>query len=247
MNMRGIVLPALLLLGWEVASRSGAADPRILPPLEAVARTAASQFRDGLLIADLAASIGRDLAGFAIGASLGIVVGILLGLSRAADLLLRPSFDWVKQIAIFAWIPLISMWFGIGELPKIVFIALAAFTPVVLNVCEGVRGASHQLWEVGRVLTFTRWQFLRRLFIPAALPSMLTGIHLALIYAWLATVGAEYFMTAGPGIGGLIIEGRDRFDMSQVMLGVVLLGLVGYALNHAAGALEHRLLRWRAA
>jgi sulfonate transport system permease protein len=181
--LRGTVLPAVLLIAWELGSRSGVVDPRILPPLKAVARTAVSQFRDGLLIADLAASIGRDLAGFAIGATLGIVVGILLSLSRTADLLLRPSFDWVKQIAIFAWIPLISMWFGIGELSKIVFIALAAFTPVALNVCEGVRGASHHLWEVGRVLTLTRWQFLRRLFIPAALPSLLTGIHLALIYA----------------------------------------------------------------
>jgi sulfonate transport system permease protein len=244
-RLPGILLPVVVLLAWEVGSRSGAIDPRILPPLETVTRTAVRQFRDGFLITDLAASVGRDLAGFAMGAALGILVGTLLGLSRTADLLLRPSFDWVKQIAIFAWIPLISMWFGIGEMSKIVFIALAAFTPVVLNVCEGVRGASHQLWEVGRVLTFTRWQFIRRLFIPAALPSILTGIHLALIYAWLATVGAEYFMTAGPGIGGLIIEGRDRFDMSQVMLGVVLLGLVGYALNHAAGALEHRLLRWR--
>jgi sulfonate transport system permease protein len=243
--MRGSVLPAMILLAWEGASRSGAVDPRILPSLEAVAHTALVQFRNGLLVTDLAASVGRDLAGFGIGATLGILLGILLGLSRIADLLLRPSFDWVKQIAIFAWIPLISMWFGIGEMSKVVFIALAAFTPVVLNVCEGVRSASRQLWEVGRVLTFTRWQFIRRLFIPAALPSMLTGIHQALIYAWLATVGTEYFMTAGPGIGGLIIEGRDRFDMSQVMLGVVLLGLVGYALNHAAGALEHRLLRWR--
>jgi sulfonate transport system permease protein len=88
---------------------------------------------------------------------------------------------------------------------------------------------------------------LRRVYLPAALPSILTGVHLALIYAWLATIGAEYFMTTGPGIGGLIIEGRDRFAMDLVMLGVLLLGLIGFALNCIAEFAEHRLLRWRVA
>lgn len=95
------------------------------------------------------------------------------------------------------------------------------------------------------MLRFSRVQLVRRVFLPAAAPSILTGIHLALIYSWLATVAAEYFMTAGPGIGGLIIAGRERFQMEFVMLGVVILGLVGFALNHGASALESGALRWR--
>jgi sulfonate transport system permease protein len=241
--MRGAVLPVLLLLLWETASHSGLIDPHILPPLEAVAAGAA----DPSLPGDLKASVLRYLAGFAVGSTAGVLFGGVLGLSRIAERLLLPSFDFLKQIAIFAWIPLIAMWFGVGETAKVVFIAMAAFTPVVVNTIEGIRGAPRQLLEVGAVLTFGRFQRIRRIILPAALPAIMTGLQLALIYAWLATIGAEYFMTAGPGIGGLIIDGRERFQMSEVMLGVVLLGGIGFLFARIAMALESRLLRWRQA
>jgi sulfonate transport system permease protein len=245
--LRGAVLPLLLLTGWQAASASGLVDARILPPLEAVAATALREVAEGRLAADLAASLARDLAGLTIGATAGLALGTLLGLSRVADRLLGPSFDALKQIAIFAWIPLISMWFGVGEAAKVVFVAVAAFTPVVVNTCEGVRGAARQLVEVGAILTFTKPQLVARVFLPSALPSVLTGLHLALIFSWLATVGAEYFMSVGPGIGGLIVEGRERFQMDLVLLGVLVLGLVGWGLNRLAALAESRLVRWRPA
>jgi sulfonate transport system permease protein len=241
--MRGAVLPVLLLLAWETASHAGLVNPHILPPLEVVMRGAA----DPSLPRDIAASLQRDLTGFMLGSAAGMLFGGMLGLSRAAEKLLLPSFDFLKQIAIFAWIPLIAMWFGVGETAKIVFVALAAFTPVVVNTFEGVRAAPRQLLEVGAVLTFGRVQRLRRIILPAALPAILTGLQLALIYAWLATIGAEYFMTAGPGIGSLIVDGRERFQMSEVMLGVVLLGCIGFLFARIAAAVESRLLRWRQA
>jgi len=116
---------------------------------------------------------------------------------------------------------------------------------VAMNTQEGVGGASAQLLEVARTLRFNRRQLFVRVFLPSATPSILTGVHLALIYSWLATVAAEYFMTVGPGIGGLIIAGRERFQMDLVMLGVVILGVVGFSLNTGASLLEARLLRWR--
>lgn len=243
--LRGAVLPLVLLLAWHLASRGGAVDPRLLPPLGVVLATAAQELDQGRLLQDLAASLARDLGGFAIGSTSGLLLGVALGSWRLADRLLSPSFDAFKQIAIFAWIPLISMWFGIGEAAKVAFVALAAFTPMVVNAMEGVRNASRQLVEVAAVLTFSRRQLLARVILPSAAPSLLTGLHLALIYAWLATIGAEYFMTAGPGIGGLIIEGRERFRMDYVLLGVLVLGSVGYLTSRVAAALEARLLRWR--
>jgi sulfonate transport system permease protein len=245
--LRGTVLPLVLLTVWQVASSTGAVDPRILPPLETVAATALGQLADGRLLGDLGASLARDLTGLSIGVTAGLILGTLLGLSRVADRLLSPSFDALKQIAVFAWIPLISMWFGIGETAKVAFIAVAAFTPIVVNTCEVVRGASRQLVEVGAMLTFSRAQLVTRVFLPSAIPSVVTGIHLALIFSWLATVGAEYFMTVGPGIGGLITEGRERFHMDLVMLGVLVLGTVGWLLNKLATLAETRLVRWRAA
>jgi sulfonate transport system permease protein len=132
----------------------------------------------------------------------------------------------------------------VGEAAKIVFIMAAVLIPVVLNTYEGMRGASTQQIEVARALTFTRWQIVVRLYLLYALPSIATGVHLALIYAWVASIGSEYFMSVGPGIGGLIIAGRERFQMDLVMLGIVILGVVGFLLNLAASAVETHLLRW---
>jgi sulfonate transport system permease protein len=243
--LRGLALPVGLLAAWEISSRTGIVDPRFLPPLEQIASTAWREAINGALLAHLGASLTRNLIGFAIGTSIGIAVGALLGLWRAADRLLGPTFHAAKNIAVLAWIPIISIWFGFAETAKIVFIAVAAFVPVGLNTYEGVQGASAQLLEVARALRFNRRQRVRHLFLPTAMPSILTGLHLALIYSWLATVGAEYFMTVGPGVGGLIIAGRERFQMDLVMLGVVILGLVGFTLNYGASRIEARLLRWR--
>ena len=244
--LRGVALPAVLLIAWAVASHSGWADPRILPSPEKVVQTAIDQLLNQGLMTNLVASLARDMAGFVLGTILGLLIGAALGLSHIADRLFAPNFDGLRQIPILAWVPLISLWFGVGEMAKIVFVLAAALIPVVLNTHEGVRSASPQLIEVGRSLTLTRWQMLSRLYVPAALPSIATGVHLALIYAWVASVGAEYFMTVGPGIGGLIIAGRERFQMDLVMLGIVILGLVGFLINRGASVLEMRLLRWRA-
>jgi sulfonate transport system permease protein len=168
-----------------------------------------------------------------------------LGLSRTLDRYVGPTFNAVKQIAVFAWIPLISVWFGVGEAAKVAFIALAAFTPVVVNTWAGARSVPRDLGEVADVLTLSRWQRLTRLEIPSALPSIFVGLQLSLIYSWLATVGAEYFMTIGPGIGGLMTEGREQFHMEVVILGVLLLGGIGFGLNRLAGLLETGVLRWK--
>jgi sulfonate transport system permease protein len=244
-GLRGAVLPVLLLAGWEVASRDGLADPRLLPPLEQVARTAVDQVLRQDLLGNLGASLARDIAGCALGTSIGLMLGVVLGVWRLGGRVFMPSFDGLRQIAVLAWVPLISVWFGVGEAAKIVFIAMAALIPVTLNTYQGVRDAPVALVEVARTLMFSRWQVVTRLYLPAALPSIATGVHLALIYAWVASIGAEYFMTVGPGIGGLIIAGRERFQMDLVMLGVLILGLVGFLINHGASVLEGRLLRWR--
>lgn len=242
---RGLVLPLALLLLWEATSHSGLVNPQFLPPLEKVATTAWRELTGGELLFDLIASLRRDLTGFAIGTVLGGAIGVLLGLSKIADRIFTAWFNGLKQIALLAWIPLISIWFGFDQAAKVVFIALAAAIPVILNVVEGIRGASANDVEVGEILKFSRWQFIALIYLPSALPSILTGVHLALIYSWLATIGAEYFMAAGPGIGGLIIAGRERFEMDLVLLGIVVLGSVGFGIDRLATMLEHRVIPWR--
>lgn len=244
---RGIVLPLLILLVWQAASSAGLADPRLLPPLQAVATKAWALVTGDTIALKLGASLLRALAGFSLGAAIGLFLGFLCGRSRTADLLLRPSFQALKSIAVFAWIPLIAVWFGFGEVAPVVFVALAVFPVVALNTWEGVQAAPHRLLEVGAALRFRPSQRLRRIILPAALPSILTGVQLGLIHAWLATVGAEYFLAKGSGLGSLLIEGRDHFDMPLIMVGVLLLGGVGFLLNRAALMAGARLIPWRQA
>ena len=242
---RGVVVPLVAIALWQLITHYKLANVHLLASPAAVLKSLVEQVKSGDLFPQLLASLQRDLSGFALGAFVGLIVGSAMGTSRLADRLLGPSFDAAKQVAVFAWIPLISVWFGSGELAKVVFISLAAFYPVVVNTYEGVRSASREHIEVARVFRFSRAQTFRRVALPAALPSIFSGLHLALIYSWLGTLGAEYLLAPGPGIGNLMIDGRESLAMDKVLLGVILAGLVGYALNTIAARAEGYFLRWR--
>jgi len=242
---RGLVVPALLIVVWETLTRLHLANARLLVPPEQVVKSAVAFVRGGDLFGNLKASLVRDLTGFAFGSAAGLLVGSIMGTSRLSERLIGPSFHAAKQVALFAWIPLMSVWLGTGELAKVVFIALSAFYPVVVNTYEGIRGIGREYVEVARAFRFTRWQVLRKVVLPGALPSIFAGIHLALIYSWLGTLGAEYLLAPALGVGNLMIDGRERLAMDQVILGLVVAGLIGFGLNSVASAAESHFLRWR--
>lgn len=234
---RGLVLPLLLLVAWELATRYHWVNLRLLVRPSLVVATFWRELHEGELLSQLGASLARDLGGALLGSISGILVGSAMGVSPVWDKLLGTSFHAMKQVAIFAWIPLMSVWLGTGEPAKVVFIALAAFYPVVLNTFEGIRGVGREYVEVARVFRFTRFQVFRRVVLPGAAPSILAGIQLALVYSWLATIGAEYLLAAAPGIGNLMIDGREQFQMDKVLVGVIVVGLVGAAISGITAAL----------
>lgn len=241
----GLALPLALLAAWQLAAASGAVDTTIWAAPSAVLRQAGVSLRDGSLLSDLAASLERDLAGLAFGIPFGLFAGTALALSGRADRLFSPSLSAIRQVALFSWVPLISLWLGSDEPAKIAFIAYAVFFPVMLNTYRAVQGADRKLLEVGSVLCLSRRQMLARIILPSALPGIAAGIHLALVYGWLATIGAEYLFSAGPGIGSALMTGRAQFRMDMVIVGMVAIAAVGMALNMAAGYGETRLLRSR--
>lgn len=243
--LRGFVIPVLLVAAWWAAVHFGWSTSPLLVAPSKVYATAVDQVMSGKVFDALAASLRRDLIGFALGASAGLLFGALLGASRLAEKLVGPSFHTLKQISLFAWIPLLSVWFGLGDAAKIAFLSLAAFFPVVLNTFEGIRGVPADLLEVARALKFSRAQTWRKVILPAASPSIFAGIHLGLIYAWLATLGAEYLLVSGQGIGNTMIDGREHFWMDLVLFGVIVVGLVGFGLNWIASRVEARALAWR--
>jgi sulfonate transport system permease protein len=242
---RGAVLPLLALAVWWGLSATGISRSGLLVSPQQVWHTGIEQIASGALWRALSASLARELTGFALGTAGGLVLGGLLGFSRLAERVLGSSFNTFKQISLFAWIPLISVWFGLGDAAKVVFLSLAALLPVVAHVSDGIRNVSPELLEVARVYRYTRWQVVVRVVLPAALPSVFTGIYLALIYSWLATLGAEYLLVAGSGIGNMLIDGSEQFRMDLVLFGIVVIGIVGWALNASARLLERRIFAHR--
>lgn len=243
--LRGATLPALLFALWWSAYHFGWTDSKLFVPPEKVWETAQKLWENGSLLASLGGSLQRFLAGFVLGSLVGLVVGTALGLSRLLEGLVGPTLHAVKQVSLLAWIPLISVWFGLGDTSKIAFLSLAAFFPMMLNTFEGIRSVPKDLTEVARVFAYSRLQLLRHVVLRSALPSIFTGIYLALLYAWLATLGAEYLLTSGVGIGNLLTDGREHFWMDQVLLGIVIVGAVGFVLNLVAGRFETSALKWR--
>jgi len=245
-DLRGFVLPLALLGLWYALTALELVNTKLIVPPGAVVDAAWKVVAGGQLLAGLQASLLRDLGGFVAGSLAGILLGLLLGVSRPAELLVGPTFHTLKQISLFAWLPLLSTWLGTGEAAKILFIALSAFYPVALNTFEGVRSVTRAQAEVAHVLGFSRWQRTWRLVLPAASAQIATGLHLALLYAWLATIGAEYLLGASAqGIGNVVIRGKAAFNVELIIVSMLLIGLVGMALNRAASAIEARVLHWR--
>jgi sulfonate transport system permease protein len=243
--LRPLAIPASLLVLWELLARFGVADPRFLPALEQVAARGVAEFNHGGLGSNLLASLERDLIGFVFGAGAGVALGLVMGFSRLVQRLLGPLLLVHRQIALFAWVPLISLWFGGGETGKVVFIALAAFQPTLINTWQGVDSIPRHYRELADVLIFGWRDFVWVIAIPGALPQIFTGLHAGLIYAWTATVGAELLLNIAPGLGGRMNEGQHLFQMDLLLMCIFLLGGVGVVFNIVAGTLERLLMRWR--
>lgn len=242
---RGLVLPAALVAAWTIAGHIPTLHSQLLVPLETI--LAAPFFdQDGQQIwLGLAASISRLAVGFAVGAFGGVAFGLLIGASPTADRVAGPSFHGLRQITLFAWIPLLSAWFGNGDAAKVVYIALSAFFPAALSTREGLRAIPLPYLELTTVMGLSRRRRLTWLLLPGALPSIFVGIQLALITAWIGTVGSEYMLGVGRGLGTFIAEARGQFRMDLVLLGVLALALVGFVVNVVCRLVFARLLRWQ--
>ena len=242
---RGVALPSVLVLTWAVVAHLGLVDSHLLV---APGRVLALPFVDEAgaeVWLALGASVLRMIAGFAIGGAAGLWLGLAMGLSPTTDRAVGPTFHALRQITLFAWIPLLTAWFGNGEASKIVYVAMSAFFPVALNTEQGLRQIPVHFIEVARVVQLSRWRRITRLLLPGALPSIFIGAQIGLITAWIGTIGAEYAMGVGRGVGTFIVAGREQFRMDVVLLGVVVLALVGYAANLACGRVFRCLLHWQ--
>jgi sulfonate transport system permease protein len=239
----GLVLPVVVLGAIELAAWLGWSGSRALPPPSEVLRTLIGLGGQALGLHVLA-STGRVAAGFALGSGLALAAGSAVGLSQRVSAWLDPSVQGLRAIPSRAWVPLLLLWLGIDELPKIVLIAIGAFFPVYLGVASGFRGVDRKLVEVGRLFGFSPLTLVRRVLLPAALPSVLTGLRNGLGLAWMFMVAAE-LIAASSGLGYLLTDGRETGRADIVLAAIALLALLGKLSDGAMRALERRLLVWR--
>ena len=233
---------ALLLL-WFAAHHFGWVERKYLPsPLDVVHRLVV-EVTQGTILFDLKETLRRNLAGLVIGVAAGLALGGLLGLSGRLGKIVGPTVLAQRQTALFAWVPLLSMWFGGAGPGKIAFIAVAAFQPMVVNTWRGISLVPATYRELSDVLLFSRWTYFRLVAVPSALPMIFTGLQVALPIAMIVAIVCEMLM-GGYGIGGAMMTASRFANSAGVFAGIVEIAVVGFVLVKGMALLRRRLLAW---
>jgi sulfonate transport system permease protein len=239
-----VISPVALLLLWHLVANAGIFPRNVLVPPAQVWQIFEALLASGELLEHLDNSLSRLGLGFAIGAFSGLAFGVLMALSKNVEAYCAPLFHSLRQIPSIALIPMFVLLLGIDETVKIVIVAKTAFFPVALAASEGVKAIPRSYFEVADVYQL-RWPTLvREIALPAAAPPIITGFRISLTRAWVVLVATE-LLAADSGLGQMIEMSRQMLRIDVVMVGVVITGLIGFALDFSFRRLERRLLRWQ--
>ncbi|MGW5560166.1 ABC transporter permease [Micromonospora sp. NPDC003944] len=236
--------PTLLLAVWAAGSATGWIDPRTLSAPWTVVITAGDLIADGRLQDNLAISAQRAGLGLAIGTAVGLVLAVLAGLSRWGEAILDGPIQIKRAIPALALIPLLVLWFGIGEQMKVITITLGVFVPVYIHTHNGLRSIDSRYVELGESLRLRRTAFVRRIVLPGALPGFLLGMRFAVVGAWLSLVVVEQINSTS-GIGYMMELAREYGQTDVIIVGLVLYGLLGLLSDGAVRLTQRRALSWR--
>ena len=194
------VFPAFVIVLWELSGLTGLISETLLPRPSVIFTTFLDLIQTGELLKHFQISLLRALGGFLLGGTLGLLVGLAVGFNQNFEQTIDPTLQMLRTIPTLAVIPLFILWFGFGEVSKILLIAKGAFFPLYVNTFLGIRGVDSKLFAVAKVLEFSRWKQITLLILPSALPNILLGFRLSLGVAWLALVAAE-LMGSSEGVG----------------------------------------------
>lgn len=225
---------ASLILVWLLLSGTGLVPPLFLPtPAEVVDRFVTllhRPFAGGTLQAHVAASLQRFLAGFLLAAAIGVPLGLMMAWFRWLDDIVAPLFDGVRFIPPIAWVPFAALWFGTGIGGPIMVIFAGAFPPCVINAYRGAKFVDPRLIEAARMLGTPHHRMIAEILLPAALPSIVSGLRVSAGLGWQSLVGAE-LIVASTGVGYLMVQGQANASTTTVMSGMIAIGIVGFAID----------------
>ncbi|WP_305793858.1 ABC transporter permease [Nocardia altamirensis] len=239
-----VVSPLIIVIAWQLASATGALPERLLAAPTTIARTTWDLLQEGTLQEAITVSLGRAATGFAIGAVLGIGLAILAGLSTLGEYLVDPPMQMLRTVPFYGLIPLLILWFGIGELPKVVLVAFGVAIPLYLNTFAGIRGVDGKLAELAAVQQLSRAALIGHIVLPGALPQTLVGLRQSLGIAWLALIVAEQ-VNADAGLGFLINDAREFLRTDVIVVGLLVYCVLGLLTDAFVRLIEGKALAWR--
>ena len=240
----GFIVPAFLFVAWWAVTAAGIFTPVQLPSPAAVIEATVGLVQRGDLWAHIGISVQRVLIGFGIGAVLGMIFGAVLGLSRWADALLTPLLGALRAVPSLAWVPLLILWMQIGEDSKVTLIAIGAFFPVFTTLYAGLQHVDPHLVEAGRAFGYKGFRLFKTVQLPAVVPSIFSGLRLALAQAWLFLVAAE-LIASSMGLGFLLTDSQNNGRTDRLILAIILLAVLGKITDSLLGLAEKRAIaRW---
>ena len=237
------LLPVAVIVVWQALSSLGVISTRIMPSPAAVLSAFWTTTVSGALPHDMAVSAARALAGLLVGGSIGFLLGIANGVSKLSEQLTDTTLQMLRTIPHLALIPLVILWFGIGEQSKLFLTSLGVLFPIYLNTYHGVRNVDRDLIEMGRVYGMSGFTLFRKVIFPGALPSIFVGLRYALGIMWLTLIVSET-IAASSGIGHMAMEAREFMMTDVVVLALVIYALLGKAADVAVRYLERKVLSW---
>lgn len=242
--LRGSVLPVVVLIAWQALGSVGILPAQLFSSPLLIVMTFIDLVQSGEMGMHLQISLTRAFLGFALGGFLGLLLGVIVGMQKKSEEYLNPSIQMLRTVPLLAITPLFIMWFGFGELSKVLLIALGAFFPLYLQTFLGLRNVDKKLYDVALILEFSRREQITKLMIPAALPNILLGIRLALSAAWMCLVVAE-LLGADRGVGFMIQDARSFMQTDVVFVGIIIFALAGKISDSLVRFLENHLLKWQ--
>ncbi|ORT99126.1 Alkanesulfonates transport system permease protein [Anaerovibrio sp. JC8] len=232
-----------ILSVWTVMARQGHLNTIILPAPNSILETIIDLVADGALFTNMFISVSRVLQGYFLAALLGISLGILIGLSKHLDRITELIIQMIKPIPPIAWIPLVILWFGIGESGKVFLIFLGGFFTILINVVDGIHQTDPKLVEVSRSMETPFWKHIALMVIPGAAPNIFTGLRTGLSSCWMCVVAAE-LVSSTTGLGYLIMDARQFGQTDIVIVGMLTIGIVGKLMDSLLRFVEKKTLRW---
>ncbi|MBY9080529.1 ABC transporter permease subunit [Paenibacillus sp. HN-1] len=237
------LLPALIIVFWHISTTTGIVAGNILPQPLQVARTFVDLLKNGELARNVGISAQRAVIGFLIGGFIGFALGLFNGVWARAEMLLDTTIQMVRNIPHLALIPIVILWFGIGEGTKVLLVSLGVFFPIYLNTFHGIRSVDPKLVEMGKVYGYKGLPLYLHVILPGALPSILVGVRQSLGIMWLTLIVAET-VAANSGIGYMAMNAREYMRMDIIVLSILLYALLGKLSDSLAKWLERSWLRW---